>query len=148
MCGRFTNMMTWRQLHELHRAVLEYKKDTGREPWSPKVNIAPTTQIPVLRYLDSQRRFDMMRWGLVPTWSKEIGTWATFNARSEELAGKPTYRGAWKAARRCVIPASSFFEWKKLDASAKPEKQPYAIALGNRGPMNFAGLWEVYAAEQ
>jgi len=49
------------------------------------------------------------------------------------------FRGAWAAGRRCLIPASSFFEWRK------PDKQPFAIALGNRGAMAFAGLWDEWA---
>src|SRR5690606_33665431 len=71
-----------------------------------------------------------------PSWSKEIGKFATFNARADSCESKPTYRGAWKAGRRCIIPASSFFEWRQSD------KQPHAIGLGNKGPMAFAGLWE------
>jgi putative SOS response-associated peptidase YedK len=135
MCGRFSNRYTWKELHDLYRAFL----DSTETDWTPKFNIAPTTQIPVLRNMDGNRRIDLMRWGLVPSWSKEIGKFSTFNARSDGVASKPTYRGAWKAGRRCVIPASSFFEWKKLDANTK---QPFAIGMGNRGPMSFAGLWE------
>lgn len=137
MCGRFSNRFTWKELHELYRAFL----DSTESDWTPKFNIAPTTQIPVLRLVDGQRRFDLMRWGLVPAWSKEIGKFSTFNARSDGVASKPTYRGAWKASRRCIIPASSFFEWQK------PDKQPFAISLGNKGPMNFAGLWEEWKPE-
>jgi putative SOS response-associated peptidase YedK len=99
-------------------------------------------QIPVIRFMDGKRRVDLMRWGLVPSWCKEIGKFATHNARGEEVTTKASFRGAWKAGRRCIIPASSFFEWKKLDDSAKPAKQPYAIGLGNKGPLGFARLWE------
>ena len=148
MCGRFTNMMTWTELHDTYRAFLDYriekdieKGDPEDEEWDGNINIAVTTRVPVLRYIEGKGRFDLMRWGLVPAWSKEIGKFATHNARGEELAGKPTFRGAWRAGRRCVIPASSFFEWKKLDPAGK-EKQPYAIGLGNKGPLALAGLWE------
>jgi len=134
VCGRFTNKMTWEELHALYRAFLDDKAPLAT--WKPKANIAPTTQIPVVRFIEGKRRIDLMRWGLVPSWSKEIGSFATFNARSDGCESKPTYRGAWKAGRRCIIPASSFFEWRKSD------KQPFAIGLGNRGPMAFAGLWE------
>jgi len=134
MCGRFYNKYTWRQIHDLYRLTLGYVPTA--EEWQGKVNIAPTTRVPVVRFLDGHRRVDMMRWGLIPAWSKEIGKFATFNARSDGVTEKPTYRGAWKAGRRCVIPASAFFEWRKSD------KQPFAIGLGNRGPLGFAGLWE------
>ena len=119
-------------MHDLYEAFLKGTPSA----WTPKYNIAPTTQVPVLRFIDGNRRIDLMRWGLVPSWSKEIGKFATFNARSDGCESKPTYRGAWKAGRRCIIPASSFFEWRKSD------KQPHAIGLGNKGPMSFAGLWE------
>lgn len=132
MCGRYSDRYTWRELYELYK--LTYGEKDG--DWEPKFNIAPTTQIPVIRSLEGGRRMDLMRWGLVPSWSKEVGKFATFNARSDGCESKPTYRGAWKAGRRCIIPASSFFEWRKSD------KQPFAIGLGNRGPMAFAGLWE------
>jgi putative SOS response-associated peptidase YedK len=137
MCGRYSNRYTWRELVELYRLSHGFDESD----WEPKFNIAPTTQIPVIRFIDGQRRIDLMRWGLVPSWSKEIGKFATFNARADTCTDKPTYRGAWKAGRRCIIPASSFFEWRKSD------KQPFAIGLGNHGPMAFAGLWDEWKAK-
>jgi putative SOS response-associated peptidase YedK len=137
MCGRFTARFTWKELHALYRAFLGDTEATGGvEPWSGGVNISPTTMIPVLRFLDGKRRVDLMRWGLVPSWCKEIGNFATFNARADGVMEKAAFRGAWNAGRRCIIPAESFFEWRKAD------KQPFCIALGNRQPMAFAGLWE------
>jgi putative SOS response-associated peptidase YedK len=136
MCGRFSERFTWKELHELYRAFL----DSTESDWTPKYNIAPTTQIPVLRYVDGRRRFDLMRWGLVPSWSKEISKqYINHNARSETCTTLASFRGAWKAARRCIIPASSFFEWQKIDAKTK---QPFAIGMANQGPMSFAGIWE------
>lgn len=134
MCGRFYNTYTWKQIHDLYMLTLGYVPGAGE--WQGKVNIAPTTLVPVVRFIDGQRRVDLMRWGLIPAWSKEIGKFATFNARADGVTSKPAYRGAWKAGRRCIIPASAFFEWRKSD------KQPFAIGLGNRGPLGFAGLWE------
>ena len=133
MCGRFTNQYTWRELHALYMLSIGFEQNAD---WTPKFNIAPTTQVPVILSQDGQRSAQLMRWGLVPSWAKEIGKFSTFNARDEGLAGKPMFRGAWKAGRRCIVPASSFFEWRKSD------KQPFAIALGNKGPMAFAGLWD------
>lgn len=134
MCGRYTNKLTWREIVELYRLVFD--AGTAQAQWSPKFNIAPTTQIPVVYSPDGHRRMALMRWGLVPAWSKEVGKFATFNARSDGLDSKPAYRGAWKAGRRCLIPATSFFEWRKSD------KAPFAIGLGNKGPFAFAGLWD------
>ena len=136
MCGRFTNQYTWRELHALYMLSIGFEQNAD---WTPKYNIAPTTQIPVLLSEKAVRHFELMRWGLVPSWAKEIGQFSTFNARDDGLASKPMFRGAWKAGQRCIVPASSFFEWRKSD------KQPFAIAAGNKGAMAFAGLWDEWA---
>ena len=133
MCGRFTNQYTWRELHALYMLSIGFEQNAD---WTPKYNIAPTNQIPVILSEAGERRVVLMRWGLVPSWAREIGKFSTFNARDDGITTKPMFRGAWAAGRRCLIPASSFFEWRK------PDKQPFAIALGNRGAMAFAGLWE------
>ena len=83
-----------------------------------------------------------MKWGLVPAWAKdEKVAYSTFNARSEELAGKPSFRAAWKAGRRGIIPLTGFYEWKKLDAKGK-DKQPYLITRTDGALMAVATLWE------
>src|SRR6185295_18578124 len=138
MCGRFTNQYTWRELHALYMLSIGFEQN---KVWEPKYNIAPTTLIPVVLSEQRVRRLELMRWGLVPSWAKEIGKFSTFNARADGLASKPMFRGAWQAGRRCIIPASSFFEWRKSD------KQPFAIAPGNKGPMAFAGLWDEWRAK-
>ena len=71
---------------------------------------------------------------------QKIG-YSTFNARSEELAGKPSFRAAWKASRRCIVPLTGFYEWKKLDEKGK-DKQPYLVTLKDGASMGLAGLWE------
>jgi putative SOS response-associated peptidase YedK len=82
-----------------------------------------------------------MRWGLVPAWAKDIKIgYSTFNARAEDIANRPVFRGAWKAGRRCLVIADGYYEWRDSD------KQPFAVTLGNRGPMTFAGLWDVWHA--
>ncbi len=138
MCGRFTNQYTWRELHALYMLSIGFDQN---KDWTPKYNIAPTTQIPVLLAENGARHLELMRWGLVPSWAKEIGQFSTFNARDDGLTAKPMFRGAWKAQRRCIVPASSFFEWRKSD------KQPFAIAPGNKGPMAFAGLWDEWTSK-
>ena len=133
MCGRFTNQYTWRELHALYMLSIGFEQN---EEWAPKFNIPPTTQIPVILREKGQRRAQLMRWGLVPSWAKGIGKFSTFNARADGVASKPGFRGAWKAGQRCIVPASSYFEWCQSD------RQPFAIALGNKGPIAFAGLWD------
>lgn len=86
-----------------------------------------------------QREIALLRWGLVPFWAKdEKISYSTFNARGEEVATKPAFKEAFKA-RRCLVLADGFYEWKKIDAKTK---QPYRFTLGNGGPFAFAGLWE------
>lgn len=104
-----------------------------------RFNIAPTQEAPVVRRAASgEREIAMLRWGLVPSWAKElkVGT-RMINARSEGVEAKPAFRDAVKQ-RRCVVPASGFFEWK----GEPGRKQPYAITLPGRPLIAFAGLWE------
>jgi putative SOS response-associated peptidase YedK len=80
----------------------------------------------------------MMHWGLIPSWAKDtsIGS-RMINARSETVAEKPSYRGAFKK-RRCLVVADGFYEWKKTEDG----KQPYYLRLKEGSPFGFAGLWE------
>jgi len=82
-----------------------------------------------------------MRWGLVPAWAKnlKIGH-STFNARAEGIDIRPAFRAAWNAGRRCLVIADGYYEWRDHD------KQPFAVALSNRGPMTLAGLWDSWIA--
>jgi putative SOS response-associated peptidase YedK len=132
MCRRFTNPYTWRELLELYVPSV----DGQNKDWNPNFNIAPAMQIPVILTEYGTRHAELVRWGLVTAWSKELGTPTRFNARSDGVPFNRMFRGAWEAGRRCIIPASSFFVWRRKD------KQPFAIALRNGMPMAFAGLWE------
>ena len=107
--------------------------------YQPRWNAAPTSQLPVVVSNNSKRILTTMRWGLIPPWAKDtrIG-YSTFNARAEGIETRPAFRGAWKARRRCLVVADGYYEWRAAD------KQPFAVALGNRGPMTFAGLWDVW----
>ncbi len=105
--------------------------------WTPSRNVSPGEQIPVITdALNPVLR--TMRWGLVPYWAKDpaIG-YKTINARAETVAEKPSFRAAF-ARRRCLIPASGFYEW--LQAGAR--KQPYKFTLTDHKMFAFAGLWE------
>lgn len=105
-----------------------------------RYNGAPTQDFPIVTASDGGRNLTMMRWGLIPAWAKdEKMAYATFNARAEELAGKPTFRGAWKAGRRCVVPVTGFYEWQKISPK---EKQPYLVRRDDGAMMGLAGLWE------
>ena len=79
-----------------------------------------------------------MRWVLVPAWAKEVGA-GLINARSETANEKPSFRQAFRQ-RRCIVVASAFYEWQKVDKA----KLPYYVRMGDGAPMPFAGLWEAW----
>ena len=84
-----------------------------------------------------------MRWGLVPSWAKEISFGArTINARAETIATKSAFRAAY-VARRCLVPADGFYEWKKEAGG----KTPYLISLASGLPFALAGLWETWSSK-
>src|SRR5919204_6358620 len=105
-------------------------------------NAAPTEDLPVVRYdaKAGERSLDVMRWGLVPFWAKDIKVgFANINAMAETIDTKLAFREAFQR-RRCLIPVDNFYEWKKTATG----KQPYAIALADRRLMSLAGLWETW----
>jgi putative SOS response-associated peptidase YedK len=107
----------------------------------PRFNIAPTQQVPVVRITeDRTRHLDSLRWGLIPSWSKDPTIASRLiNARSETVDKKPAFREAFRQ-RRCLVPADGFYEWKRLPGG----KQPYFIGMSDRSLFAFAGLWEYF----
>jgi putative SOS response-associated peptidase YedK len=109
--------------------------------FAPSWNVAPTDPLPVVRYdaKDHQRSLDVLRWGLVPFWAKNIKVgFANINAKAEGIENKPAFREAFRQ-RRCLVPVDNFYEWAK---TAPSKKQPYAIGLKGGGLMALAGIWE------
>jgi putative SOS response-associated peptidase YedK len=104
-----------------------------------RFNIAPTQQAPVIRNTkEGAREVAMLRWGLVPSWAKDVAVGnKMINARSEGVEDKPAFRAAIRE-RRCLVPATGFYEWK----GDPGRKQPFAITLPDRPIFAFAGLWE------
>jgi putative SOS response-associated peptidase YedK len=136
MCGRFTNRYTWRELHALYRLSDQTFPQSNFEP---RYNIAPTQNSWVVREREGKRELISMRFGLVPSWSKDDTRAASMiNARAETVAEKAAYRAAFKS-RPCLVVADGFYEWKQIGPK---EKQPYFITLKNRAPFAFGGLWE------
>lgn len=105
-----------------------------------RYNIAPSQPVPVLRAdATGARHLVPVRWGLVPGWSKGPDSrFSMINARAETLAAKPAYRAALRY-RRCLVPASGFYEWH---ARSDGKKQPFAIRRVDHRPFAIAGLWE------
>lgn len=110
---------------------------------APRYNIAPTQPVAVVgvRPATGRRGLTQLAWGLVPRGAlgKERGF---INARSESAGERPSFAEAF-ARRRCLIPATGFYEWQKLDAR---RRQPWLFRLAASGPFAFAGLWEPAAA--
>jgi putative SOS response-associated peptidase YedK len=134
MCGRYTHKFKWMEIHRL--ATLT----TPPLEFPDSFNVAPTQFAPVVRGLEGERRFDLLRWGLIPFWAEDqkIGN-SLVNARADTAASKPAFRAAFKS-RRCLVPASGFYEWQQLPGEKR--KQPHYIARADEEPMFFAGLWE------
>jgi putative SOS response-associated peptidase YedK len=108
-------------------------------------NVAPTTIQPIIRNSrdTNERELVSICWGLVPFWTSDLAAFkgiSTINARAETVATSRTYREPFKK-RRCLVPASGFYEWKRLDPK---NKQPFAFDLINGKMMAFAGLWDAW----
>ncbi|MCB1788461.1 MAG: SOS response-associated peptidase [Gammaproteobacteria bacterium] len=132
MCGRYF----------LHSTADKLTALFGEMPMpllQPRYNIAPTQPVPIVRENAAGRReMVLVRWGLIPGWSKGPDTrFSMINARVETVAEKPAYRSALRY-RRCLIPADGFYEWRAQDGA----KQPYVLRPRDTRPLAFAGLWE------
>lgn len=137
MCGRFALNVSPSKLEE-------YFDLTGDLDFSPSWNIAPATPINSIIADEEKRHLKQMHWGLIPSWSKDkaIGN-RLINARGETVAEKPSFRTAFKR-RRCLVPASGFYEWKTVNG----KKQPWYISFMSGDPMAFAGLWEHWTSKE
>ncbi len=138
MCGRFTQRLSWAELHEL--------MDLIGAPLNlqPRYNVAPGQEVAIVRAADAGRRLSMLRWGLVPAWARDrsIGN-RLINARSETVAEKPAFRTAYRR-RRCLVPADGFYEWQRRGGT----RQPWLFGLRDGSPFAFAGLWERWTAPE
>jgi putative SOS response-associated peptidase YedK len=104
----------------------------------PRYNIAPTQNMAVVLQPDGARQLDVMRWGLIPSWAKEAKIASSLiNARSETVAEKPSFRSAFRA-RRCLILADGYYEWKREGKA----KLPHLYEINGGKPFAIAGLWE------
>lgn len=138
MCGRYAFFEQWKDF------LAEFDINSTLEEWPPIYNAAPSMDLPVVYQLNGSRFVDTFRWGLIPHWSKDpkIG-YKMINARAESVAEKPAFRKSF-TSKRCLIPASGFFEWKKEGKV----KQPYFIRFKSAKPMWFAGLYDEWTSTE
>ena len=142
MCGRYAITTT----PEAMRSLFRYPDQPN---FPPRYNIAPTQPIPVVRLIEGQRRFSLVRWGLTPSWVRDPRAFSLLiNARGESVFDKPAFRAAMRY-RRCLVPADGFYEWRREGE----RKRPYFVRLKAGGQaggqagglMAFAGLWEAWS---
>jgi putative SOS response-associated peptidase YedK len=132
MCGRYRRR---KQLVAEYFNAVPFGDD-----WSPRYNIAPTQPVPVIRQhpKEPRRLLSLMRWGLIPSWAKDVsGASRMINARSETASSKPAFRDPMKF-RRCLVLADAFYEWERTAQS----KQPFCFEVNDGELFAFAGLWD------
>ncbi len=136
MCGRLRLSTDFREI----RIKLRLDSAAPAPNLRPSWNIPPTLDVLAVRTDSGNRRGELMRWGLIPSWAKDTRVGSTFNARADGVTTKPTFRAAWAAGRRCLVIADGFYEWRESD------RQPYAVGMADGGLMAMGGLWQSWTS--
>jgi putative SOS response-associated peptidase YedK len=142
VCGRFTN--TKGKSDEIQQklaaelGVEQPEDDRGFE----RFNISPTQEVLAVVEDQEGRRIELLRWGLVPRWAKDLKVgYKMINARAETLDERPAYRGLVRHSRhRCLILADGYYEWQKPEDPSQP-RRPLHFTVEDGAPFCFAGLW-------
>jgi putative SOS response-associated peptidase YedK len=133
MCGRYSITTA----PEAMRALFRYRDQPN---FPPRYNVAPTQPVPIVRLMEGERRFSLVRWGLIPAWVKDPrGFTLVINARGESVNDKPAFRHAMRR-RRCLFPADGFYEWRVEGRT----RRPFYVRRKDGGPLAFAGVWETW----
>jgi len=139
MCGRYNIITDAQALYDAYQVEADIVE--GR---LARYNVAPATDQLVIVAEGGRCAARWHRWGLIPHWAKDAAVgYKTINARGETVAAKPAFRAALRQ-RRCLVPASGFYEWQVQGAG----KQPYLIRPRNGALISFAGLWESWAGPE
>ncbi len=136
MCGRYSQAYSWEEIVAFSQPLVV---PADRPNLRARYNITPTTEVDIIVLTEAGRELWKARWGLIPGWWKKSAkeTGSTFNARIEGADSSAFFRSAWNK-RRCIIPASAFYEW----TGEKGAKIPHRISAADGGLMAFAGLWD------
>lgn len=132
MCGRYglTKTIDLKKRYSLENDI----------EMDENFNVAPSQIMPVIVDDNGKNKIEEMRWGLVPFWSKTPTVkFSSINARGETVASSSVYREPFKR-HRCLIPATGFYEWKKLSDS----KIPYLIRVKSEEIFSLAGLFDIW----
>jgi len=145
MCGRYALNISGDDL------ALEFAAGNANVALtSSNWNISPTTPIPFIASDDfsgDSRQVSIARWGLIPSWAKDASRQSNaINARVETIAQKPTFKSAFKS-RRCLIPATGYYEWATELGQYKP-KQPFYISNKDNSTIAIAGIYEQWINPQ
>lgn len=133
MCGRLALLGAVDLIEDAFGATREGPESI----YAPSYNIAPSQDLVVVGWRDGQRLWRTMRWGLIPSWAKAPGQ-RPINARAEGVASNGMFRAAF-AKRRCLVPASGFYEWQRVTDKVKV---PHFFHPAGGGYWGIAGLWE------
>jgi putative SOS response-associated peptidase YedK len=155
MCGRYASARSRVELAE----EFGVESDQVAEPLPPDYNVAPTKRVYAVLTRPERdgdrdgdgdgagqpvRQLRVVRWGLVPSWAKDLSIGSRMiNARAETVGEKPAFRAAF-ARRRCLVPADGYYEWQQPPAGTKAPKQPIYITRADQRPLAFAGLYELW----
>jgi len=139
MCGRFTRAMSWRQLHHLSGLIGSPSPTSNLQP---HMDIRPTDPILIVRDRRGTREIADVRWGLVPPSFDDAmkKKFLNHNARSDKIGVTNWWTKPFNEGRRCLIPASGFYEWR--DEGKGKKKTRFYITSKSGEPLTFAGLWE------
>lgn len=149
MCGRDYSTYTDEELE------MRYLNKNRKWNWptisqvplfKPNYNMCPTQKGLVLNVFDGSLGFREMRWGLVPAWAgtiKDADKYSMINAKCEEIAEKRSYKAAYQK-RRCIVPLTGFYEWKR----SADKKRPFAIHMKDNSIMSVAAVWEHWIGKE
>ena len=139
MCGRLAVTLPNDAMAQLFAA-----QPANDLPEVPNYNVCPTTQVHTITSDQGTRRLSQMRWGFIPKWYKKpSGGPLLINARAETIAEKPAFKAACRE-RRCLIPASGFYEWTKDEEGGR---DPWYIQARDKAPLAFAGIWQDWSQD-
>jgi putative SOS response-associated peptidase YedK len=144
MCGRYVRKTGAQEISQA------FSTANGGSALALNFNLSPTSDVYVVRRVDGKAQLDVMSWGLVPVWAKDVSRAASLiNARSESVAEKPSFRNLI-GRHRCVMPMNAYYEWKPMKLSGKAIKQPFAFFPGTNSDYDHqshfavASLWTAW----
>ncbi|KIC08168.1 hypothetical protein RA19_19490 [Leisingera sp. ANG-M1] len=138
MCGRFAITLPNDAMAQLFAA-----KPANDLPKVPDFNVCPTAAVHAVQAGEAGRQLVSMRWGFLPHWyASETAGPLLINARAETIAEKPAFKAACRS-RRCLIPATGFYEWTKSESGAR---LPLYIHRSDGAPLAFAAVWQSWGS--